>query len=1695
MGRKTVVVLSLLAVLTLAGMFKGGALGEGTTASETITYKAKDVSAPIGTEANPFTVLEIVPSEQMAAMGYLISGCEPVDITDNTSAMGVYRQVYGDYDGTNYGKDGIAQVDIVTHPAFAWDLGEDVSKSDPIENDPTKSGFHFGQHGYFERVADGTGRYEYVENGVEKSIEGYFKPVDDNRGDYNWVPLISYEQSEAQPENSIGTYYLKGEKYTEEERKDGDGEYFSFEWATIAGENMFYAIPLVEDYEDYSLENNEGLALTKEQLDNGNIAVGMRFYQDRYEEIYYFSVQYEIRHKNQLIQTLFPMCESPETFVSQVITVTPEQLKGSNVTGDETIIKSADMIVIHDSTVAKAVNAAAGLEGQAGDAENFTSKDIDNDCFNALIHKQASGNPAILWMDSGAMTGLSNAMNLRKLHTVLNQMSAKYYYNVYCNSQETDAGGKPLWQAEKDPNAAGIYTVSVNKTGTFLGASSFVLNWNADEFLKNLISEDDRLSDDGDTTILSAISKMYGTTKGVVYDADGSVTALLKKEWNILELQPIAKFKYEEANWRSFYMDLLPDDFVGTGTNIADDMHVTTMATYEFNGKIEELNSTYDMIYLGASQDATNGANGYNDAALGKLAYTTVGDLVSTDTGKTYFVDYERFRDVCNFDRPDRYKSDNFHWISGTIDAWNYSTSQSASFIGANKGSDLSQCNTRYSGTDVTEKRYEELLDFSLKHPIIVDNRLYKTPKEVDDTFVDSSSFVYNIAQFATLSLGNDQPFIKRYDDVRRNATAPKSKVLAYTAKALKTSCEMVFSAETASPNREQGQDGRPVAYTYQEKDAAKKTIEKGTISNNNQKDEDDNNVLRYHFTLYGDSASEYRVRLGIDSNGNGSFEGSEWKEDLHIVDETTEGIGQQVVDQSKGGTLQAGHTYTVTRILPVTEVGMLPWKLQVYNTQTASIRDSEMGYTRIAGGEKTTINVLQMNLTSNDDMNQNRKTNINFADETSSVGKRFREYLDGVEDYDIRVTFLQNEDFYRTYGKDNKAKAWTEYLMGYDMLILGFQDSASFSDNPVFLEGFKAFVNAGKSVMLSHDMVYDRSFCYPKGEFDGNFLFGWQYSEDRYSSWEVNEDASAYLRELSGQAQRYYAMDPVDSKPIGSYTTTYSRGKKISMMPRADLEVAYLYRWARSGIIFGNWEFQTDPNKYSWMDQTDYRYRLPGAREYACSLMDNSVRAMIFASRIKASDKIDRVLTNPSKNNASIAKSTLAWTDSCTTKTVKVANQGQITNYPFAMADTITVGETHTQNFRLDLEAGETSGFDGFFNINGEYSEWNEVPKTEGSWWTDAPNKNRGTIVYDRGLAYGYAETNEPGSMDSNGSSFKAMRIIIEQEDGKSQAYEVDVIAVTENGAVTLHPPMDNLAPGDYKFYLVSTGFSSDNIYNLKRNPYWNDDMIWGEMIMHITDGPDRVEYSLDVDAITRWDRQNPMDVTKVSNVTSIMYGISSADGTPPSCSSKDTDNFVTSLGATKRDGAIVWYNLSNGAGDSTNIYSAKEGDSANNYFIYTKDNVTYSGVGHSGDMTDDEIRLFINTMISSYRSVADAPYPTCVNEDAIRNGKLYTLYGEEVGGEVLQDVTVYLRANDDSVQATYQNYTMIVRDSDGNVVHQASRLAKGAITSFVVDRAELQDKKRLNYTVDLVATGNNNTSTQSITVRVMTMPLFGLD
>ena len=86
--------------------------------------------------------------------------------------------------------------------------------------------------------------------------------------------------------------------------------------------------------------------------------------------------------------------------------------------------------------------------------------------------------------------------------------------------------------------------------------------------------------------------------------------------------------------------------------------------------------------------------------------------------------------------------------------------------------------------------------------------------------------------------------------------------------------------------------------------------------------------------------------------------------------------------------------------------------------------------------------------------------------------------------------------------------------------------------------------------------------------------------------------------------------------------------------------------------------------------------------------------------------------------------------------------------------------------------------------------------------------------------------------------------------------------------------------------------------------------------------------------------------------------------------------------------DDVVVWYAISNKdrkdedpyqnsgqRGGLHEFYKALHNDVRNNYYIYSKGNVMYTGAGHSTVHSEEEKKLFVNTLVASYNSGLHSP------------------------------------------------------------------------------------------------------------------------
>ncbi len=159
-----------------------------------------------------------------------------------------------------------------------------------------------------------------------------------------------------------------------------------------------------------------------------------------------------------------------------------------------------------------------------------------------------------------------------------------------------------------------------------------------------------------------------------------------------------------------------------------------------------------------------------------------------------------------------------------------------------------------------------------------------------------------------------------------------------------------------------------------------------------------------------------------------------------------------------------------------------------------------------------------------------------------------------------------------------------------------------------------------------------------------------------------------------------------------------------------------------------------------------------------------------------------------------------------------------------------------------------------------------------------------------------------------------------------------------------------------------------------------------------------------------------------------------------------------------------VVWYCI----GDSTNkkhendMYELTINDVRNNYYIYNKGSVTYTGVGHSAVLSgnnpigsEDEVKLFINTLIACYQQGAHEPSLKIVEnyDNSSRNvDNIYLSYDKsyddnaayDTNGVLDNTVDVYFSTEKASL---IQNAAFISHEVSAKLYYEAASTDPGAV------------------------------------------------
>ena len=470
------------------------------------------------------------------------------------------------------------------------------------------------------------------------------------------------------------------------------------------------------------------------------------------------------------------------------------------------------------------------------------------------------------------------------------------------------------------------------------------------------------------------------------------------------------------------------------------DVTITVMTASEFVGHVDDINSEYDMIYIGDS--LTESKRDITINGVKPMLYTHVGGAVNVN-------------DIHDPDNKSRKLT-----LMGILDI------DTVIVNGKKKMQNTALYNTgengettypglgsfRGSGNDITKQQYNELLDFVKSgYPVVLADSLVENGR-VSTKTVDNSSWYYRFMSE-----------VLSYDNVSTASTVSNT--------------EFSFFANLTKPVIEFTETGRP---TEVPRAGQPDSSETGYLAANQEN-------IEYQFTVKNDSDAlpantTYNCQLYFDLNFDGNLsEKEEQGKYIEICDEK----GNVLSRKDGVYQLQIGKTYTVSRKIPYDYFKAINWKLQLVSNTNTSVRTSVTGYSkRKKAGEKQEINVLQI-IPSGGDANFHT---WNLQSDWEDHNSWFYKEMSSVEDFTLKIRtetvteYVQNQKAL----KQGSIGEQDSMLYGQDMLILGFGDVYQNIDNTDgAVDNIKTFIENGKSVIFSHDTTSNINWDYE--EFDSN--------------------------------------------------------------------------------------------------------------------------------------------------------------------------------------------------------------------------------------------------------------------------------------------------------------------------------------------------------------------------------------------------------------------------------------------------------------------------------------------------------------------------------------------------------------------------------------------------------------------------------
>ncbi|MDD5829171.1 MAG: hypothetical protein PUD10_08450, partial [Lachnospira sp.] len=384
------------------------------------------------------------------------------------------------------------------------------------------------------------------------------------------------------------------------------------------------------------------------------------------------------------------------------------------------------------------------------------------------------------------------------------------------------------------------------------------------------------------------------------------------------------------------------------------------------------------------------------------------------------------------------------------------------------------------------------------------------------------------------------------------------------------------------------------------------------------------------------------------------------------------------------------------------------------------------------------------------------------------------------------------------------------------------------------------------------------------------------------------------------------------------------------------------------------------------------------------------------------------------------------------TTNQVNKLNDGQITSYPYVIPDSLRVAKTHGQYYQLDLEKQDSSAasIDSGDDVVVWYTLGQNGVSSTPSTPTVTENKPKVGLEVLGNKYWGYWSLSD-GSIKALTQPVNASGNLPYYQNATDNAIPVDGSYLKLNftsansnatGNVSVTMKAYDSYPGEIAKGIIVYKDSSGNIKTAKKDVNSS-----GYTTIELAKIPANTEVYIylgrEKDGRIVSSKADFSGITFTTNSEKNTYtynwtGQENWDGNNNEILYMNDNYLLTKSLTVQAKGSS-----STTTADRSAFYSATGQDAANNYYIYSKGNITYSGAGHETIEDEDELKLFVNTIVWAINSGNTAP--EVVATSAVMVDGSNNMYEQYSRDEYIPDISFVasdkdMGANTDSMMSS---------------------------------------------------------------------------